>query len=66
MLVLNPGVAVSQDRLSEHLRDPMSLGVYMHNLRLKMGEARRRIRSVPGMGYMYVSPSQGSDLEPPR
>jgi len=59
MLVLNAGQVVSQDRLSEHLRDPASLGAYIHSLRVKLGvEARKRIRNVAGVGYMYVSPAK--------
>ena len=57
MLALNSGHVVSKDRLSEKLLDPTSLSVYIHILRVKLGsQARKRIQSVPGVGYMYVSP----------
>jgi DNA-binding response OmpR family regulator len=59
MLALNAGQVVSRSRLSEKLLDPASLSVYIHSLRVELGvQARKRIQSVPGLGYMYVSPDK--------
>jgi DNA invertase Pin-like site-specific DNA recombinase/DNA-binding winged helix-turn-helix (wHTH) protein len=59
MLALNAGHVVSRARLSEKLLDPASLSVYIHSLRVKLGvQARKRIQSVPGVGYMYLSPDK--------
>jgi DNA invertase Pin-like site-specific DNA recombinase len=61
-LVLKAGHVVSQQRLSEQLRDPTSLSVYIHNLRVKLGvRAQQRIQSVPGVGYVYVSPVKSEE-----
>jgi len=59
MLILNAGQVVSRDRLqcsvSEAPLDPHNLNAHMHRLRAKLGEARKRIQRVPGVGYMYLS-----------
>jgi DNA-binding response OmpR family regulator len=57
MLLLNAGHVVSKDQLSEQLRVPANLSSYIHNLRVKLGvQAQKRIQSVEGVGYIYVSP----------
>jgi DNA-binding response OmpR family regulator len=64
MLVLNPGHPVSRDRLRRSvpdLMDPSNLDSHICNLRVKLGAAHRnRIQTVPGVGYMYVSPDKNT------
>jgi DNA-binding winged helix-turn-helix (wHTH) protein len=59
-LVLNAGRVVSRDRLrraGSDLIDPSDLDAHIHTLRMKLGvENRKRIQTVRGTGYMYVSP----------
>jgi len=66
MMALNAGKAISRDRLrrsvSETLLDPHNLNSHIHTLRVKLGEeARKRIQTVPGVGYMYVSPDKNEE-----
>jgi DNA-binding response OmpR family regulator len=66
MLALNAGKVISRDRLrrsvSETLLDPHNLNSHMHTLRVKLGvEPRKRIQTVPGVGYMYVSPDKSAE-----
>jgi DNA-binding response OmpR family regulator len=65
MLVLNAGKAVSRDRLRRSvsdLVDPSNLDAHIHTLRGKLGvENRKRIQTVPGVGYMYVSPDKSAE-----
>jgi DNA-binding response OmpR family regulator len=60
MLALHAGQVVSRDRMwrsvSETLLDSHNFNGHIHKLRLKLGEAGKRIETVPGGGYMYVSP----------
>ena len=62
MLVLNAGQVVSRDRLrrvGSDLIDPSDLDAHVHTLRVKLGvENRKRIQTVRGTGYMYVSPEK--------
>ena len=62
ILALNAGRVVSRDRLgqvSQTLLDPHNLNAHISRLRVKLGvEARKRIQTVPGVGYMYVSPDK--------
>ena len=71
VLALNAGQAVSRDRLgqvSQTLLDPHNLNAHICKLRVKLGvEGRKRIQTVPGEGYMYVSPeksAEGTDRHP--
>jgi DNA-binding winged helix-turn-helix (wHTH) protein len=65
MLALNAGQVVPRDRLrrsvSETLLDPHNFNAHIYKLRVKLGEARTRIQTVPGVGYTYVSPNKGAD-----
>ncbi len=67
MLALNAGQVVPRDQLrrsvSETLLDPHNFNAHIHKLRVKLGEARSRIQTVPGVGYMYVSPNKDADSE---
>jgi DNA-binding response OmpR family regulator len=62
MLAQNAGQAVSRDRLRRSVSDPIdpsNLDAHIYTLRFKLGvENRKRIRTVPGVGYMYVSPNK--------
>jgi DNA-binding response OmpR family regulator len=65
-LALNSGRVISRDRLrrsvSETLLDPHNLNSHIHTLRVKLGEeAQKRIQTVPGVGYMYVSPDKSRE-----
>jgi DNA invertase Pin-like site-specific DNA recombinase/DNA-binding winged helix-turn-helix (wHTH) protein len=64
MLVQNAGHALSRDRLrhaTPDLIDPSDLDAHIFTLREKLGvETRKRIQTVRGTGYMYVSPSKSS------
>jgi DNA invertase Pin-like site-specific DNA recombinase/DNA-binding winged helix-turn-helix (wHTH) protein len=65
-LALNAGRVISRDRLrrsvSETLLDPHNLNSHIHTLRVKLGEeAQKRIQTVPGVGYMYVSPDKSRE-----
>jgi DNA invertase Pin-like site-specific DNA recombinase/DNA-binding winged helix-turn-helix (wHTH) protein len=68
MLVLNPGQAVSRERLQRSVSDVIDLStLYSHiwYLRAKLGvENRKRIQTVRGTGYMYVSPGQHQEYGP--
>ena len=67
LLVLNPGQVISRDRLQRSVSlkflDSTNLNAHMSTLRAKLGDARRRIRRVPGIGYLYVSPDDGRASE---
>ena len=67
MLVLNAGQIVPRNRLwrsvFETPLDPHNLNSHICRLRVKMGEARERIQTVPGMGYMYVSPNKDAEYD---
>ena len=60
MLVLNAGQTVSRERLrrsASELMDPSNLDGHIYTLHAKLGlENRKRIQTVRGVGYMYVSP----------
>jgi DNA invertase Pin-like site-specific DNA recombinase len=62
LLVQNAGQPVSRDRLrhaTHDLIDPSNLDAYIFTLREKLGEEnRKRIQTVPGIGYMYASPEK--------
>lgn len=64
MLVQNAGRTLSRDRLrhaTPNLIDPSNLDAHIFTLREKLGvENRKRIQTVRGTGYMYVSPSKGA------
>ena len=64
MLALNEGQVISRDRMrrsvSETLLDPHNFNSHISKLRVKLGVARTRIQTVPGVGYMYVSPAKGA------
>lgn len=68
MLVLNAGQVVSRDRLrrvGSDLIDPSDLDAHVHTLRVKLGvENRKRIQTVRGVGYMYVSPEKTAGGNP--
>ena len=68
MLVLNAGQVVSRDRLrrvGSDLIDPSDLDAHVHTLRVKLGvENRKRIQTVRGTGYMYVSPEKTAGGSP--
>jgi DNA invertase Pin-like site-specific DNA recombinase/DNA-binding winged helix-turn-helix (wHTH) protein len=60
LLVLNSGQIISRDRLQRSVPlkflDSTNLNAHMSTLRVKLGNARERIRRVSGVGYLYVSP----------
>lgn len=62
MLAQNAGQVVSRDRLrraTPDLIDPSNLDAHIYTLRIKLGvENRKRIQTVPGVGYMYVKPDK--------
>lgn len=62
VLVQNAGQAVSRDRLrraTPDLIDPSTLDGHIWTLRHKLGaENRKRIQTVPRVGYMYASPEE--------
>ncbi len=64
MLALNAGQVVSRDRLrraTPDLIDPSNLDAHIYTLRVKLGvEGGKRIQTVPGIGYMYVSPEKSA------
>lgn len=61
MLALHAGQVVPRDRMrrsvSETLLDPHNFNGHIHRLRVKLGEAGKRIQTVTGVGYMHVSPT---------
>ncbi len=68
MLALNAGQVVSRDRLrrsvSEKRLDTHNFNSHINKLRAKLGvEARRRIQTVPGIGYVYVSPDKNEESD---
>jgi DNA-binding winged helix-turn-helix (wHTH) protein len=67
ILVLNAGQVVSRERLRRAVSDPIDpsgLDAHIWTLRRKLGvENRKRIQTVKGVGYMYVSPTKGVDDE---
>lgn len=62
VLVRNAGQPVSRDRLRHATRDPIDLtniDKYVWTVRYKLGvENRKRIQTIPGVGYMYASPER--------
>jgi DNA invertase Pin-like site-specific DNA recombinase/DNA-binding winged helix-turn-helix (wHTH) protein len=67
MLAQNAGQVVSRDRLrraTPALIDPSTLDAHIWTLRSRLGaENRKRIQTIRGVGYMYVSPSKRADGE---
>ena len=67
MLVLNAGHVVSRDRLRlafPRLIDPSEIDAHIGKLRVKLGvENRKRIQTIKGVGYMYVSPGKHANGE---
>lgn len=68
MLALNAGQVVTRYRLlhSAYAKalDPANLNAHISSLRMKLGaQARKRIQRVPGVGYVYVSPSKGAEAD---
>jgi DNA-binding response OmpR family regulator len=65
MLVLHAGEVVSRDRLQRAISDysdPSDIDAHIHKLRLKLGvDNRKRIQTVKGIGYIYVSPGRRVD-----
>ncbi|MGA2204362.1 MAG: recombinase family protein [Halobacteriota archaeon] len=65
MLAQNAGQVVSRDRLrraTPDLIDPSNLDAHIYTLRTKLGvEDRKRIQTVRGAGYMYVSPDKSAE-----
>ena len=65
MLARNAGHPVSRDQLRKsvpQLNDPWGIDARIYTLRIKLGtENRKRIQTVPGIGYMYVSPGQATE-----
>ena len=66
MLALNAGQVVSRDRLRRSVSgkrfDTHNFNSHINKLRAKLGvEARRRIQTVPGIGYVYVSPDKNEE-----
>jgi len=67
MLAQNAGQVVSRDRLrraAPYVIDPSTLDGHIWTLRSRLGaENRKRILTIRGVGYMYVSPSKRADGE---
>jgi DNA-binding response OmpR family regulator len=67
MLAQNAGQVVSRDRLrraAPYFIDPSTLDGHIWTLRSRLGaENRKRIQTIRGVGYMYVSPSKRADGE---
>lgn len=66
ILALNAGQVVSRELLLQSalkkFLDTTNLTSHIHRLRVKLGpEGRKRIQTVPGEGYMYVSPEKAAD-----
>ena len=66
ILALNAGQVVSRERLLQSalkkFLDTTNLTSHIHRLRAKLGaEGRKRIQTVPGKGYMYVSPEKAAE-----
>jgi DNA invertase Pin-like site-specific DNA recombinase/DNA-binding winged helix-turn-helix (wHTH) protein len=61
LLLLNSGDVISRDQLQRSVPakflDTTNLNAHISRLRVKLGDARDRIRRVPGVGYLYVSPN---------
>lgn len=67
ILTSHPNQGVSRGQLwlsvSETLRDPHNLNACIAKLRAKLGpQVGRRIQTIQGMGYMYVSVSKNAEL----
>jgi DNA-binding response OmpR family regulator len=61
MLVLNTGQPVSRDRLrrAASVIDASDVDGHISKLRMKLGmEYRKRIQTIKGVGYMYISPDR--------
>jgi len=66
MLVLNAGQVVSRDRLrrAASFIDATDVDARISKLRMKLGpENRKRIHTIKGVGYMYVSPGSGANSD---
>jgi DNA-binding winged helix-turn-helix (wHTH) protein len=67
MLAQNAGQVVSRDRLrraTPDLIDPSNLDAHIWTLRSRLGtENRKRIQTIKGVGYMYLSPGKRTDGE---
>jgi DNA invertase Pin-like site-specific DNA recombinase/DNA-binding winged helix-turn-helix (wHTH) protein len=66
ILALNAGRVVSRELLLQsalkRFLDTTNLTSHIHRLRVKLGaEGRKRIQTVPGEGYMYVSPEKAAE-----
>jgi len=66
ILALNAGQVVSRELLLQSalkkFLDTTNLTSHIHRLRVKLGaEGRKRIQTVPGEGYMYVSPEKAAE-----
>jgi DNA invertase Pin-like site-specific DNA recombinase/DNA-binding winged helix-turn-helix (wHTH) protein len=66
ILARNAGHVVSRESLlqsaPERFRDTTNLTSNISRLRVKLGsEGRKRIQTIPGEGYMYVSPEKAPD-----
>jgi DNA-binding winged helix-turn-helix (wHTH) protein len=65
VLAFNEGQVVSRERLTlaalEKFPDPSNLTSHINKLRHKLGaEYQNRVRTIPGEGYMYVSPRRAA------
>jgi DNA invertase Pin-like site-specific DNA recombinase/DNA-binding winged helix-turn-helix (wHTH) protein len=69
LLALNSGQVISRERLRRSVAnkflDTTNLNAHVSKLRLKLGEARDRIRRIPNVGYMYVSPTRAAEPHSP-
>jgi DNA invertase Pin-like site-specific DNA recombinase/DNA-binding winged helix-turn-helix (wHTH) protein len=66
ILARSPNQVVSRERLLQsalkQFRDTTNLTSNINKLRVKLGaEGRKRIQTIPGEGYMYVSPEKAPD-----
>jgi len=67
MLAQNAGQVVTRERLrraTPDLIDPSNLDAHIWTLRSRLGaENRKRIQTIKGVGYMYLSPGKRADGE---
>jgi DNA-binding response OmpR family regulator len=70
MLALNAGQVISRDRLRRAVSDvidPSNLDAHIWTLRSRLGvKNRKRIQTVKGVGYMYISSGKGAEDEAVR
>lgn len=70
MLALNAGQVISRDRLRRAVSDvidPSNLDAHIWTLRSRLGvKNRKRIQTVKGVGYMYISSGKGAEDETVR